>query len=55
MTKTQFKNLITNNFVFADGENITEEEKNNALDQLIINCDNETVNPDKDTRPVVRG
>jgi len=53
MTQTDFINKITENFTFVDRDNITSEEKSAALDELIINCDNETVNPDPQ-RPITR-
>jgi 16S rRNA U516 pseudouridylate synthase RsuA-like enzyme len=53
MTKQEFKDLITNNFVFVNGDNITDKEKNAALDQLVINCAPKTVNPNPQ-RPIIR-
>jgi len=54
MTAKEFKTAITANFVFADPNNITTAERDTAMNQLVINCQLTTVNPDA-TYPITRG
>lgn len=57
MTRQDWLNALVHNvnsILPATGE-LTDTQRNDALNQVVANCNTDTVNPDKATHPVVRG
>jgi hypothetical protein len=55
MTLQGIIEAITDKFECADPTNLTTSEINGIMIQLVSNCDNDIVNPDRATHPIVRG
>ncbi len=55
MTRAEFKAAIQEGVVLPETGELTSEQKNTAIDKIVSNLNKDTVNPDKETRPVVFG
>lgn len=57
MTKSEYKAALSAGLdeIFTTPLEVTEAQKRACVDQMIVNLNTETVNPDKDTHPVTKG